>query len=139
MVTEFTLSPEMRRYCQEVQEMIDSADFETPHHRLAYEQRMAERIYNQRLTDRLSDEAKMRVYRDFLKSSSDLSSQIGRDSSRKLDLLLEHFPGRFGCEGKQPLVDEQGFRLEHLTPQRVDAIYSNILRYARKRCDDSKQ
>ena len=139
MVTEFTLSPEIARIGWEIHQRIGDMEFETEDEWLAYEQRVADNILYRNLADRLCDESKMRVYRDFLNSSSDVSPQIGRDSGIKLDLLLEHFPGRFGSEGKQPLVDKYGFRLEHLTPERVDTIYTNILRYAKKRCDNSKQ
>ncbi len=64
-------------------------------------------------------------YQKFYDEANELSSNIGRDSDKKTELLIKYFPGRFGDKGRNPVNS-----MDYL---KVGNLFNKLVDYSQKR------
>jgi hypothetical protein len=121
---------EGREMQEAIDKMFENGEIETYDEKLAVEQEAVGKILEGRKAEGILKDIRIKHYRNFLEDSISVSSRLEESTGRKLDLLIGYFPKKFGYEGKQPLVDEFGYRT--LSKEEIGAIYSHVSRYAKK-------
>jgi hypothetical protein len=105
------------------------------------EREVAEKIYFQKIVNQMIKENGLEKvvkqkrkrtvpdirYQKFYNEANELSSNIGRDSDKKTELLIKYFPGRFGDKGRNPVSN-----MDYL---KVGSLFNKLVNYSRERIE----
>ncbi len=103
------------------------------------EREMAEKIYFQKIASKIIKENRLEKvvkqkrkrtipdirYQKFYDEANELSSNIGRDSDEKTELLVKYFPGRFGDKGRNPV--------NNMNYLKVGSLFNKLVNYSQER------
>lgn len=95
-----------------------------------YFQKIAEEIIKERGLEKVVKQKRKRTvpdirYKRFYDEANELSSNIGRDSDKKTELLIKYFPGRFGDKGRNPVN-----KMDYL---KVGGLFNKLVNYSQER------